>query len=422
MPAKFAPRHAVPERPSGIRHARRRRTHRVLRGISLVTVAILAFGASAAYATYAMIYRNVNQADISGLLARAEQPRPTPSKTPEHGDDPNAGKPVNILLLGSDWRGGENGKIGGNVTGGMRSDTAIVMHVSADRSRVEMVSIPRDSMVKLPSCPTSNGKKTWAQDVDMFNNGFAYGYDTGHDLESAAACAWLTVETNTGVALDAFAVVDFAGFQHMVRALNGVHICIPQAIKDKKAHLDLPAGYQKLSGRDALAFARSRKNNLSDGSDLNRIGNQQRLVAAMAQEALSKNLLTDWTDLLGLLSAASRSLTTSMSVNDMAGLAYSMRSVRGGNITLMTIPVRTYPANHYRVEWTGEADTIWANMAADIPMLTGTSQEPAPATTVPAVDPSATAPATVEPVTPTPGSTKKAGREAFTLDDTTATC
>lgn len=415
-PASSA-RHASAARPSTVRHARHHRTGRILRGTALATVALLAFGGTAAYAVYARLNGNINHVDVSGLIG----PRPTQGNQP--GQDPNAGKDVNLLLIGSDSREGENGEIGGRVAGSMRSDTAIVMHISADRDRVEMVSIPRDSMVEIPSCQTTKGE-TSPSSYAMFNEAFARGWDSGLDLESAAACAWRTVEANTGITVDDFVLVDFAGFETMVDAIGGVEICIPQDMDDKKAKLHVTAGNKELDGKTALAYARSRHSQANDGSDIGRIGNQQRLLAAMASQTLSKNVLTDWTDLLGLLNAATKSLTTSMRTPDMAGLAYSARSIRTGNITFMTIPWGAAPDNKNRVVWTDEADIIWSNLASDTPLLTGTSQDPAArATQDPSPSATKTPGQTAEPTkAPTPKATRKAGREAFTLDDNTGSC
>jgi len=422
-------RHQSAERPSNARHARHHRSGHILRGVALVTVALLAFGGTAGYAVYARLNGNMTYVDVSSFLG----PRPTISVVA--GEDPNAGKDVNILLVGSDSREGANGDIGGRVAGGMRSDTTIVLHISADRSRVEMVSIPRDSMVKIPTCQTTNGT-TPASSYAMFNEAFARGWDKGLDLKSAAACTWRTVEANTGVTIDDFVLVDFAGFETMVDAIGGVNICIPQAMKDRKAKLDVPAGNQHLDGKTALAYARSRHSKASDGSDIARIGNQQRLLAAMASQTLSKNVLTDWTDLLGLLNAATKSLTTSMRTTDLAGLAYSARSIRSGNVSFMTVPWGAAPDDKNRVVWTAEADTIWSNMANDIPVTTGTSDERTPTSaptgtaSTPASKPTSAAPTSAAPTsaaptsgtTPAPQATRKAGRESFTLDDNTGKC
>ncbi len=328
-------RHMSAERPANARHARNHRRGRILQSVALVTVALLAFGGTAAYSVYLKLNGNIDYVDVSGLLG----PPGRRSRPPRRARTPNAGKAVNILLLGSDSREGENGAIGGRVAGGMRSDTSIVMHISADRSRVEMVSIPRDSLVAIPSCRTTNGD-TSASSRAMFNEAFARGgWDKGGlDLASAAACTWRTVEATTGVTIHDFVLVDFAGFQTMVDAIGGVDMCIPTDMDDKKARLHIEAGNRHLDGKTALAYARSRHSQAGDGSDIARIGNQQRLLAAMASQTLSKNVLTDWTDLLGLLNAATKSVTTSMSTSDLAGLAYSARGIRTGNITFMTIP------------------------------------------------------------------------------------
>ncbi len=411
MPA----RHVSAERPANARHARHHRRGRVLQGVALTTVALLAFGGTAAYSVYARLNGNIDRVDVSALIG----PRPTVS--PVAGADPNAGKAVNILLLGSDSRDGENGAIGGRVAGGMRSDTSIVMHISADRSRVEMVSIPRDSMVAIPSCQTTNGE-TPASSYAMFNEAFARGWDKGLDLESAAACTWRTVESTTGVTIHDFVLVDFAGFQTMVDAIGGVDMCIPTDMKDRKARLDIKAGNQHLDGKTALAYARSRHSKAGDGSDIARIGNQQRLLAAMASQTLSKNVLTDWSELLGLLNAATKSVTTSMSSSDLAGLAYSARGIRTGNITFMTIPWGAAPDNKNRVVWTSEADTIWSNMANDIPMLTGTGEDRASEPTASPTKGATSGPTATPSKEPTAKATRKPGRESFTLDDDTGKC
>jgi LCP family protein required for cell wall assembly len=389
----------------------------VLRISAIGVTALLAFGVGSAAATYMRINGNLSHADIGALVD--DEARPTKAVNP---DDPNAGKDVNILLLGSDQRDGENAEIGGSF-GGMRSDTTIVLHISADRSRVDAISIPRDSMVDIPSCKLSNGKHTGAT-FGMFNSAFAFGWDQGGDIASAVGCTWKTVEKNTGVHIDHSVVVDFAGFEKMVNSLGGVPICIPNEMTSKKARLHLLPGEQTLDGKQALGFARARTGTgVGDGSDTNRIGRQQQLIAAMVQAIIHKNVLTDVGDLLSLLGAATSSVTTDkgLSVTDMAGLAYTMRGIRGGNITFMTIPWGAYPADHNRVQWTPEAATIWAHIAKDEP-LDGSSKPTQAATTkAPTSKPTTSSTPTSTP-TPTPAQTKQAGREAFNLDDSTATC
>jgi len=384
----------------------------MLRGIALTSVAIVAFGAAGSAALAAKLGGNVDHVDISGLVA----PAPTPSKAPDP-DDPSAGKAVNILLLGSDQRDGVNAQIGG-AEKGMRSDTTMVMHISADRTWISIVSIPRDSLVDIPECTMSNGKTTKAHH-GMFNSAFATGWDNGGDMASAAACTINTVQANTGVAIDHFAVVDFAGFQSMVSAIGGVPMCIPEPMKDKLSGLNIPtAGLQTLDGPTALSYARAR-HNVGDGSDTNRIGNQQKLVAAMAREVLSADVLTNPGKLVPFLSAATSSLTvdSQLSIADMTGLAYNLRNIDRGNITFVTIPWAPAKSDPNRVEWTSAATQVWANLANDIP----SSGEPVATTPPTTPAPGSTATPAV-PVTPTPAETKDAGKEEFSVADTTDVC
>lgn len=386
-------------------------------------VAVVVFGASGVAAVAAKLNGNLDKVDVSGLV----NPMPSATKEPDP-DDPNAGQAVNILILGSDQRDGVNAEIGGEAAG-MRSDTTMVLHISADRSRVELVSIPRDSLVDIPSCTMTNGKTTRATH-GMFNSAFATGWDNGGDMTSAAACTINTVQLNTGIAIDHFVVVDFAGFQQMVNSIGGVPMCIPTDMRSDLAGLSLKAGFQTLDGGTALAYARARKGpGVGDGSDTNRIGNQQKLIAAMVREVLSRDVLTNPQKLISFLSAATGSLTTDsgMSISNMTGLAYNLRNISSDNIKFMTIPFAPAKSDPNRVEWTSAADAVWANMANDVPALGETPTAPtttAPATTTPPAAPDATAApeVPVTPVTPTPVETKKAGHETFSVDDTTDVC
>jgi len=419
-------RHAAPARPRAVRHARSERRHRVLYGVALVTVALVMVGVSGASALYIKLQTNIDTVDVASLLGPAPTPTSTPDEDPEP-DDPNAGRALNILVLGSDYRDEAAMAAEGKNTAGMRADTTIVVHVSADRQRVEMVSIPRDSLVSIPSCQMSNGTETRARSQAMINEAFAIGWDNGGDLASAAACSGRAVQENTGLTIDHFVVVDFGGFQSMVNAIGGVDICIPQDLHDPYTGLTLSAGQQVLSGEDAFKFARARHGNVGDGSDIARIGNQQRLIAAIVSQVFSRDVMTSAPTLLQFLGAATSSLTidSALDLQSLTGLAWSARSVRLDDITLMTVPWGPAKSDKDRVEWTAEADVLWANMAADQPIVTPEVPVTDPGTgTDPGTDAGATTapPAAPETEAPTPAQTKKAGREAFTPADVTATC
>lgn len=408
------------------RHARTTRNHRAVRAVALSVVGVLTFVGVGLTSATARLQGNIGTGEVTQLLGGD---RPEKAADP---DDPNAGKDLNILLMGSDSRG--DGDVVDDGVGGMRSDTTIVLHVAADRSRAELVSIPRDSFVQIPSC-TGTGGGTSAATAGRFNAAFSLGWSVGGDVASAAACTIKTVEALTGVYIDHYAVVDFAGFENMVDALGGVPICVPNDIDAPKADLKLTAGFQTLDGKDALGFARARTGvGVGDGSDTNRIGRQQQLMSAMVNEALSQSLVTDLPKLYSFLDAGTSSLTTNpelASVPNLAGLAYSLRGLRAKDITFMTIPWVPNPADNNEVVWTQEAMTVWANMASDDPIVPESEPEtPADAATPtepeapadPTDEPAASTTEPTEPSEPEPTETKSAGREAFTGADVTAAC
>lgn len=413
-------RHATSHDRGVPRHAGRIRRHGLARAIALTTVAVVTFAFAGAATAYSRLQGNIQSADVETLLGDDRPPQFT--RTPDPSD-PNAGSPVTILVLGSDTREGQ-GAVAKDQVDGQRSDTTIVLHISADRTRVEMVSIPRDSLVDIPACKRSDGSQSKPQYNAMFNSAFSIGGQSG-EVSDAAACTQKTVESLTGVYVDDFVVVNMAGFVQMIDALGGVPMCIDEDIASPKAHLELlTAGYHVLDGTTALGYARARTGTGLNGSDTSRIGRQQQLIAAVAQEAMAKNLLTDLPALLQFLDAATKSLTISSgmsSIPDLTGLAFSLRNIDRGNITFMTIPWRVAPSDHNRVEWTSAADEIWARMAADEPIVDRPAATPAATsatgTSTPSGSPSGTTASTSTPTaTPTPGV------DPFTANDISSAC
>jgi LCP family protein required for cell wall assembly len=392
---------------------------------------VLLFGVSAFATLGAKLNSNMHQIDVGSLLG---EPAPANGVAAETApSDPNAGRAINILVLGSDQRNGANQAIGG-ADASMNSDTAIVLHISANRNRVEAVSIPRDSLVDIPSCEGTNHKTSGPQRSAMFNSAFGTGWMLGKDLTSAAACTGRTVQNTTGLKIDHFIVVDFVGFQAMVNAVGGVNICIPRALHDTYTGLNLNAGQQTLNGVQALQFARARHGNIGNGGDLDRIGDQQRLIAAIANQVLSANTLANPAKVTSFLSAATSSLTVDSGLNlvTLSGLAYSLRSVHASDITFMTIPVQTAPSDANRLVWAPAAKTVWADMVADkpiagadAPVSTPTSAAtPSHAATTAAGSgtPTGTATTPAATSTPAPAQTKVAGQQPFTPADVTAVC
>lgn len=387
MARTVSPHHVAPG-AANPRHANAFRRHSVLRFLALVAAAGLLFIGTGAATAFFTIQGNIKSADVTSLLGER------PPQAPAPPGDANAGRPLNILLLGSDTRAGANAAIGG-ANGGMRSDTTIIMHISADRSRVELVSIPRDSWVKIPACLRSNGTKSTPA-TTKFNAAFAYGAESGN-VTDAAACAITTVESLTHVRIDDFVVVDFTGFVGMVNALGGVPICIPNDMISPDSGLNVKAGFQTLDGMTAIEYARARTGpGLGDGSDIGRITRQQQLLGATVRRAQSKNLLTDAGALYQFLNAATSSLTTSpdlSSIPKLVGLALSLRGLQAKDVTFITVPWRPLPADPNNVEWLPSANAIWVNLNADRPVNEATAKTgatTAPSTPAGAATPSST--------------------------------
>jgi LCP family protein required for cell wall assembly len=426
-------------------HATLLASHKVRRAVGMAVTGLLAFGGAGGATAAFSLTHNIDSVNTNDVLTEADRP-----------DDPLAGAALNIVLMGEDSRDGDNIKFASKKdTGGARSDTTMILHISTDRSRAELISIPRDSTVNIPACNTTNGKTTAPWNATKFNAAFAQGYDTGGTVADGALCAMTTIESLTGVRMDGFIVVDFQGFANMINALGGVEICIPNEIISPDAgNLHLQPGLQTLKGKKALQYARARKGTgLGDGSDLGRIGRQQELMAAIAREVLSKNLLTDSPALLKFLGATTSSLTMSSnlaSVTGLAGLAYSMRNVRPSTITFTTVPYTDDPNNKANVMWTADAAQLWDNLKWDRPLDStdsgtaandGTTPADSTATSAATDAPSADASATADAGTsadagsgadagasatptsdPSPTTTAKPGKDSFTANDVTSVC
>ncbi|WP_235905426.1 MULTISPECIES: LCP family protein [Actinomyces] len=382
------------------RHSIKDLGRRTARRAGLVFLSLALFVTSAAGFAYMDLQGQVKRFDISGYLDGSA------TRTDAIGDSYD-GHALNILILGSDTRSGANnvdGADGSEDTSVARSDTAVIMHVSADRSRVEVVSIPRDLLVDIPSCKTYDGTESAPQPDTMINNAFATGAGTGTNekaLGIGAACAINTIEKMTGVNIDEFMVVDFHGLETMIDALGGVNLYVSEEIDDPDyTQLHLPVGCQHLNGPDGLKYARAR-HGYGNGSDIGRIEHQQNLMAAMIRTAKSKNILSNANQLYSFARTALGSLTTSEKIGDLTnlqGLANSIQSIGLDRITFLTVPNEPAARDANRVVATNDAKAVWKALREDTPVPTssvsgkadGSPASPAPGSSDAAAGPSST--------------------------------
>ncbi len=327
----------------------------MLRVVAITAVVLAVVTAGGGVLAYYKLQGNINAQNLDGLTGA--KPSDESTVDPTTGQDA-----VNILVMGSDTRDlsdGSGDEYGGEAADpGARSDTTVLVHLAADRQSATLVSIPRDSEVQIPACPTSDGGTTKAT-KSLFNAAFSLG---------GAACTIRTVQELTKVPIDHYVVVDFSGFRSMVDALGGVTICTPQAINDSKANLHLSAGtHDDVNGETALAYARARYS-IGDGSDLGRIGRQQALMSSMVQKVTSSAVLTRPDKLYAFLNAATKSVTTDTglaSLSQIASLAQSLQKMPANGVQFVTVPTEPYPANPNRVQWTAAADTLWQQISTD---------------------------------------------------------
>lgn len=349
--------------PRGGRRRRAKRRHRVLRA-ALITVVSLAMvaGLGSVY-----LYRHLNS-NLHVVDADSQIVAPRPKRAFPEGPH----EPLNILIMGEDSRDCSGCDIDGLTQDGARSDTTILVHLSADRKHAYGISIPRDSMVTRPECKTSNGGISPAASDQMWNAAFAIG---------GPACTIAQVEQTTGIRIDHFVVVNFESFQGMVDAIGGVTVCLPQPVKDPLAQLNLPAGTQVLTGKNALGYVRER-HAIGDGSDLGRVQRQQAFVGAMIKQVMTAGTLANPIHLVSFLNAATSGLTVDPgldNVKKLAELAYGFRDIGLNKIQFITVPWEYDPADPNRVIWRPQANEVWKDLRNDKPLtkaLTATALNP----------------------------------------------
>ncbi len=226
------------------------------------------------------------------------------------------------LVIGSDSRDDlsrdERARLGTGQATGVRTDTIMLLHLAATGPAV-LVSIPRDSYVAIPG----HGK-------DKINAAFAYG---GPKLLVQ------TVEQATGLRIDDFVMTGLGGFAGVVDAVGGVRICPKVAIKDTKAHLDVPKGCQNMDGPTALGYARARYSD--PRGDLGRVERQREVLASIASKTLSPSVLgVPWR--AGPAAVAGGKALTVDSGSTPWGVGrfvLGMRAVSGGDGVRMTVPI-----------------------------------------------------------------------------------
>ncbi|MFI6940173.1 LCP family protein [Streptomyces sp. NPDC050418] len=332
------PRGPDDDEPSGPRRARRRagrrprsRGRRILRWTALVFAVLIVGTAGAGYLYYQHLNDNIETA-----------PLPDKNRAPKATPNSAGQTPLNILLIGSDERSNKaNQKLGGaKETFGAKplGDVQMLLHLSADRSNMSVVSMPRDTLLEIPECedpdtgktvPASNGRT-------MTNESLARG---------GPACTVLTWEKLTGIHIDHFMMIKFEGVVSMADAIGGVPVCVDKNIHSRNAKgegsgLKLEKGTTDIKGEDALKWLRTRYG-FEDGSDIARAKAQHMYMNSMVRELKSSARLTNPAEMLNLAEAATDALVVDEgldSVGKLADLGGELKKVPSARINMTTMP------------------------------------------------------------------------------------
>ncbi len=231
---------------------------------------------------------------------------------------------TNWLIVGSDSREGlseedQSELATGDTAGDGRTDTIMLLHLpSLGGGDPTLVSLPRDSAVPVPG----EGRL-------KLNAAYSIG---GPQLLTQ------TVETVSGVHIDHYTEIGFAGFAGIVDDIGGVEMCLDEPIDDPLAGIDLPAGCQQLSGQQALGYVRTRA---TPAADLDRVQRQREFLGALLGRATSPAVLLNPFRLVPLATGAPEALTVDDGdhIWHLARLGWTMRGISTGDVVTTTVPI-----------------------------------------------------------------------------------
>lgn len=275
---------------------------------------------------------------------------------------PRAGHGMNVLLVGTDGRDriseAERRKyrLGGAPC--HCTDTLMIVHISADRERASVVSLPRDSYAEVPG---ADGRP--AHPIKI-NAAYAEG---GPNLTVR------TVEHMTHVKIDHYLEVDFTSFMKTVDVVGGVQICTTEPLEDTYTGLDLPAGRHRLMGGQALQYVRAR--HVDSASDLGRMQRQQHFLAALVERATSSGILLNPMRFRDVTRAVLGSVRADkgFGADELLDLGRAMRNFSPSSSEFTTVPIGQmgYAVKGIgsTLKWdTAKAERLFASLREDEPL------------------------------------------------------
>jgi LCP family protein required for cell wall assembly len=253
---------------------------------------------------------------------------------------------MNLLMLGLDTRQGWEAK--GETS---RSDTMMILHITAAHDQAYMISIPRDMRVEIPADTTLGTAAT----TDKINGAYALGSENKRGWTGGAKLATKTVHELTGINFDGVVVIDFDGFKGMLEAMGGVYMCVDKDVwsshyiivngkvqyavgadptSPPRNALWFKKGCRNMQPWEALEFSRIRH---SSNGDYDRQRHQQQLLRAMAKKATSAGILTNPTKVANILKAAGGSLKMDTHGVDVSDFIFGLKGLAAADL----IPIKT---------------------------------------------------------------------------------
>ncbi|MET9801540.1 LCP family protein [Streptomyces sp. NPDC006368] len=341
--------------PTGLRRGKRR----VLRWVASVLSLLILGTAGAGYLYYQHLNGNIRSGERSGGDSGVTKGAPNAA----------GNTPLNILLIGSDSRNSDaNVALGGSRdTRGSkpRADVQMLLHVSADRRNASVISIPRDTRVMIPECRDPETDETFRPTTAIINETLARG---------GPGCTLTTWESLTGVYIDHWMMVDFAGVVSMADAVGGVPVCVEHGVWDRPtaavkggSGLKLKAGTTEVQGEQALQWLRTRH---AFYNDQGRAKAQHMYMNALLRKLKAQNAFTDTGAIMDLAEAGTKALQVSAelgSVKKLFDLAMELKDVPVNRITMTTLPTVEYVGNrNHLVPVEADAERLWTMLREDV--------------------------------------------------------
>lgn len=340
----------------GGRTRRRSRVARIARWTALCLAVLILGTAAAGYFYYQHLNGNLKKDPLN--LGDKQLDRSAANAAGQ--------RPLNILILGSDSRNSaENVALGGSREDAGRkplADVQMLVHVSADRTNMSVISVPRDTRVTIPKCTDPEDNKVYRETSSQIINTSL--------MNGGPGCTVATWEELTGIPVDHFMMIDFAGVVSMADAVGGVPVCVDNNVYDDKSGLRLRKGRSNVKGEQALQWLRTR-HGFEDGSDIGRTHAQHMYMNSMVRQLKSGTKLSDPGQLTDLAEAATKALTVDKdlgSVKKLYDLANDIKRVPSGRITMTTMPWVSDPQDPdaHVIPKPGDADKLFSLVRNDI--------------------------------------------------------